>query len=242
MAFSSDQPRVHSLDETQVAGYRRISVAAVFAVILGAASALALAHPLLWTLPAVAVIVALVALRAIHTEGSNLTGHNLAAMGLALGLLFGLWAPSRVLSRQWHLQTQARQFAEEWLELVRAGDLHQAHEFTLRHIERQKPGINLEAFYANSEPAGKQYELFLSTNPMKRMAALKDQATYEFAGFRGIDLEHATEHITLTYRMRYEENGKERSQPIAITLDRDRLERSRDFLWRVRTVSDPTRT
>src|SRR5688500_10904316 len=98
---TSDQPHVSSLDETALASYQGVSIMAVLALLLGVASALALVHPFLWVVPPVAVVLSILAIRAIDAPDSNLTGRRLAIAGLALALLFGLWAPSRVLTRQW---------------------------------------------------------------------------------------------------------------------------------------------
>lgn len=241
MSSASDTPHVSSLDEKPLTAYRGVSVAAVLALALGLACSLALAHPFLWVLPPVTIAIALIALRAIHAEDSTVTGHWLAVIGLLLALIFGLWAPARVISRQAHLYRQGRQFADQWLELVRAGKLYDAHQLTLPHNERQRPGVVLEKVYSDSAEAHRNFDTFVTAKPMKTLAAVKDSATYTFVAGDGVPpREYTTEHVALRYTMRYTENGREREMPLRLVLDRDESERGR-FYWRIRGISDPNR-
>jgi hypothetical protein len=239
----SIETHVSSLDEKPLAGYRGVSLTAVIALVLGIASILALVHPLLWVVPPVAVVVALIAIRAIDAPDSNLTGRNLALVGLAIALVFGLWAPSRAITRQAKLFGQARVFADEWFELVRAGKLHEAHQLTLAPIERQKPGVSLEAAYGASAELEKMNKDFWKDTPlMREISSLKDQARYEYAGGEGISpKEFVTEHIALNYVMHYTEGGNEFSIPIRIALDRSATMENHRYTWRVRGVVDPNR-
>lgn len=241
MSFASSDPHVSSLDEKPLTGYRGISVAAVLTLVLGSASALALVHPLLWVLPPLTVAVAVVALRAIDAEGSMLTGRGLALAGMSLALVFGLWAPARVLSRQWQLYRQARVFADEWFELVRTGKLPEAHQLSLPHADRQLPGTLLSSVYEKSLDAGAKLKSFYEEKPAKTIAALGDRATYRFRAGAGIaPREFITEHIALDYVVTYEEDGREKTLPVRIVLDRDEGDNGR-FRWRVRAINDPNR-
>lgn len=241
MSFASSDPQISSLDEKPLTGYRGISVAAVLTLALGIASSLALVHPFLWVVPLITIVTAVAALRAISIEGSNLTGRGLALAGMSLALLFGLWAPTRVISRQWQLYHQGQVFAEEWLDLVRAGKLQEAHQLALPRAERQPPGTKLETVYEQSEDLKKRFKNFFAEKPVKTMAARGDQATYAYAGGMGVSpREFLTEHIALGYTMRYEDNGQPRTQPLRIVLDRDESDTSR-FYWRVREIADLNR-
>jgi hypothetical protein len=239
----SMEPHVSSLDEKPLAAYRGVSVTAVIALTLGVASVLALVHPLLWAVPPIAIVVAVVAIRTIDAPDSNLTGRNLALTGLAIALVFGLWAPTRILTRQAKLFSQARSFADEWFELVRTGKLHEAHQLSLSPIERQKPGTSIEAAYGASAELKKMNKDFWSSSPVVRqLADLGEQATYEYVGGEGVSpREFVTEHIALNYRVRYNENGQERILPIRIGLDRNSTGEKTRYTWRVRGLADPNR-
>jgi hypothetical protein len=215
---------------------------AIGALLLGLAAPLALVNPLLWCVPAAAVIFSLIALRAINAEGSSLTGRNLALVGLALALVFGLWAPSRHYSRQWRLYSQAHVFADEWLALIHDGKIEQAHQLTLMEVERQRPGTSLAKFYADSQDAKASLAYFRKDKPLKTFIDLGDKATYVFQRGDGIPPpEHARQQVVLAYVARWTEDGALREHPFRIALERQTLLDTNQHLWRVLMVADPHR-
>ncbi len=243
MSSASHEPHVSSLDEKAVTTYRSISVTAVLALLFGCASALALVHPFLWVIPAVAVVTAIFALRAIANEGANLAGRGLAIAGLILALFFGGWAPTRIVTRQWHLYRQARPYADQWLELLRAGKIYEAHQLMQAADERQKPGTSLEVFYKNSADARKQLDGTFELRPALTMRTLAGDATYEYQGGDGVSPEDPgrTELVALRYLMRYREHGLDKETPIRVVLRRSVSHEPGDFYWSIRGVVDPLR-
>lgn len=240
MSFTSESPRAGQADESQLDGYRTISVAAILALVLGVASSLALAYWLLLIVPAMAIVVAIVALRQIQTEGSNLTGRGLALTGLALALIFGIWAPTRLASRDQHLYSQAQGYADEWFDLIHHGKLYDAHQLTLHEAERQPPGTTLENFYEKSSEALQKYDRFYKEGVLKNLLPLGDQVTYEFVGRAGIPpLELTGQVVLLDYRAKWEEQGKPKSKVIRVAMERQNQYETNDYLWRVRDVLAP---
>lgn len=239
MPFTSDEPAVHTLDETQLAGYRGVSVLALVALVFAGASALALAHPLLWVVPPVAAVLAILALRQINAEGSNVTGRGIALLALFLALVFGVWAPSRLLSRQWTLYAQARVFADQWLALFKEGKREELHQLTLREVERQDPGADLKKFYAESLVGGDALRRMFNTRPPKTLIELGDRATYEYVGGEFVPPpENHRQSVWLAYRVKYEEQGQTRVLPLWIELQRERVANTNDYLWHVQSLTD----
>lgn len=243
MSSASHEPHVSSLDEKAVTTYRSISITAVLALLFGCASALALVHPFLWVIPAVAVVTAVLALRAIAQEGANLAGRGLAMAGLIVALFFGGWAPTRIVTRQWHLYRQARPYADQWLELLRAGKVYEAHQLMQSVGERQKPGASLEVYYANSAAARKQLDGAFEVRPALTMRNLAGDATYEYLGGDGVSTEDGgyVEYVSLRYLMRYQEHGLAKETPVRIVLKRGDSEEPGVFYWSIRGVVDPHR-
>ncbi|HTN75155.1 MAG TPA: DUF4190 domain-containing protein [Pirellulaceae bacterium] len=242
MAFTSEELHVGTVDEQQLAAYRRVSVAAVIALVLGVASSLALTYWLLWVLPMIAVVVAIVALRAIDTPGSNLTGRGFAVIGLVLALIFGLWAPTRAYTRQQHIYSQARPFADEWLELIRTGQLREAHQLTLRQAERQLTGVDLAEFYAKSSEAKGEYDRFATERFLKKLAEQGDRVTYTYVG--GAELPPADmtgQTVMLGYRASWDDNGTPREVPLRVVLHRQQQADPSTYLWRIQGLVDPRR-
>ncbi len=119
-ASQPDDPLLDApADEIQ---YRSLSALAVVALLLGILSLLALLSPILWIIPACAVAVGALALRAIYQD-SQKTGERLAKIGMLLAVTVGLWAASYHFAREWYLFHTAKKFADQWLEVVQGGDL-----------------------------------------------------------------------------------------------------------------------
>jgi hypothetical protein len=76
--------------------YRAICSSAVSCLALGVLSVLALLNWWMLTMPAVAIVLGVLALRQIRRRGNELTGAPLAKIGLALAVLFGASGAARL--------------------------------------------------------------------------------------------------------------------------------------------------
>src|SRR5436853_7787623 len=103
-AFQTD---LSQTDNRIVAGYNVVSGWAVAAVIVGILSATALINPLLWLVPAVGIGIAVIAMWRISRSRGELTGWNMALLGLLLSLMFGAAGPGRTISRRIWLPSSA---------------------------------------------------------------------------------------------------------------------------------------
>src|SRR5213596_2432440 len=89
-----DDPLAHLHKMSTTAGlgsgdYVAVNGAAVFALLLGLASALALLDELLLVIPLTGIIIAMVARRQIRQSNGTQTGRGLVALGVLLMLVFG---------------------------------------------------------------------------------------------------------------------------------------------------------
>lgn len=121
------------------ADYRPLSLTALFAVLLGLASGLALVDPLLAIVPLAAIVLAVVALRRIASASGGLSGRRLAVSGLCLAALFLGWGLAKHFYHQAHVASQAREFADDWLWVLSAGDLPRAFQLHVAREYRQDP-------------------------------------------------------------------------------------------------------
>ncbi len=129
--------------------YRRLSLFAVLALVLGLLSVAALVHPLLWVFPMAAVGFAALALWQFR-QSSELAGKGLAVIGLAIALLFGSCSISWSWARQITLSQQAQAHVEYWFGLLGERRLLQAHQLTKAPYERLTPDQSLEKYYAGA--------------------------------------------------------------------------------------------
>ena len=148
--------------EADLQQYGAISPLAIGALLLGLASILALFSMLLLIVPVVTVLVALLALRQIANSDGAIIGRLPAAIGLLGALLFASIAVSSVISRNRTLEHQAVAFATDWIELVREGELHRAHQLHLPAADRQLPGSSLTLYYQANEQAKEEFDRFFA--------------------------------------------------------------------------------
>jgi hypothetical protein len=150
--------------------YRAISRLAVVALVLGLASALAPVHAVLWVVPAIGTAVAVAALRSISRSSQALVGRQAALAGLALAVFFGVCAPARLISQRIVTAREAREFAEYWLGLVRAGRLLEAHQWTENPLYRAAGDVDLKEFYDADRDAKQRLNELFRAEPLRTLA------------------------------------------------------------------------
>jgi hypothetical protein len=226
-----------------VAQYPSISVPAVLTLLLGVASAGALIGPLWWCVPFAGAALAVWALRSIAGSERVLLGRRAAVIGLVLSLLFVAWGMTRFYSRQHVLRDQARQHAEQWLQLVQQGRLHEAHQLHLAQEERQAPDVDLVKYYRDTREPRRDFRSFFDLPPLREIVDQGTQGQLRFEGDKEILTEAATgtkkDSITLRYTLDYQQDQRPKSLPFLITLTRTRNHGEADARWEVRSVSPP---
>jgi hypothetical protein len=109
---------MESYEAEELGRYTSLSSLAVFALLLGLASPVALFAPLLAIVPAAGILCALFALVRINSSAGGLSGRKLAYWGLALSVVCVVAAPLRLQMRDSLYGQQADEAARHWLELV----------------------------------------------------------------------------------------------------------------------------
>jgi hypothetical protein len=154
----------------QFAEYRVLSGWAVWSLVLGVLSPLALVNAVLWTLPLAGMACAVVALQATGQEG--VSGRRLAWFGLVASIFFFCAATTQFLASDRFRLRKAQHLAELWIDLVQEGRLNEAHQWTLSSELRVERLELLSAFYAeNAEQDQKRKEYF-------RKAGLRELAEW----------------------------------------------------------------
>ena len=110
----------------EVAGYLPVSRLAVAAAGLGAISALALASPVFWVLPLVAIGIAVAALRDVGRPEAPKAGRLAAVAGLALAAGFGAQAVAAKATTRSITAARASAAARLWLDTIHEQRLNDA--------------------------------------------------------------------------------------------------------------------
>jgi hypothetical protein len=233
-----DPAQLSAAEEADLVRYGAISPFALGALALGLLSITVLTSLLAIPVPLVAVILALIALRQIHKSDGAIVGGWVALLGLALALVFASTAIARLASREYLIRGQARQFADQWLELVRLGKLHQAHQLHLLPAERQLPDTKLAAFYNNSEAARGQFTSFYNTKPLRLIVDAPPAAELRFARFGQRYPLPDSEQIELFYDLHTAAAADRSLEAIVVA---ERIAQGRGpGVWRIAAVTDPS--
>ncbi len=235
---SHDAPEYGAEAETEQNDYRPLSSMAVLTCLAGVASFLAILSPVLWVLPAIAVVLGLAALRELHRTPER-TGRRAALAGIALALFFGSWAPVRYLSRQRTIKHYARQFADDWLVLFRHEEFFKAHQLQLYKMQRAGGEVSLKEHYEKNSMAKTELDTFFEADPAKKMRSMGKNATFRFVRTEAIAPEPTRDSVTLRYVMTYREKGKTHEMPLFIVLLRalDLVNGGHD--WQIERVASP---
>ncbi|HUE69551.1 MAG TPA: hypothetical protein VMP01_01575 [Pirellulaceae bacterium] len=143
------------------ADYRPLSLSALVSLLLGLASAVVLINPVFAMVPLAAIVLAVIALRGIATASGGLSGRRLAVAGLCLAALFLGWGLAKHFHHQAHLSVRAREFADDWLRVLSAGDLPRAFQLHVRRESRQDPhSIRPRMTMTQGEPDFEMTEFF----------------------------------------------------------------------------------
>ena len=116
-------------EQSEPEEYRPVSMLAVFALVAGCGSALALATQVLWGLPLVAAGLAVAGIRETAAGPARKAGRGLALLGLALAVGFGFQAVTTAAVGSWVNQRRAIETVMRWQQTIAAGDWLAAQEF-----------------------------------------------------------------------------------------------------------------
>ena len=124
------------MDESTHVEYRRVSVLAILALLLGITSSGALIGKVLLALPVIGLGVSLLAISKIHASEGLYSGRALAQWGIFFSVLFGVAAVVRPPLFQEVVGRQSKTFAQSWLQLLVQGESKQA----LKHVGMKTKG------------------------------------------------------------------------------------------------------
>lgn len=264
IATDPRQAEFSSNEIDTVEAYRPVNRLAIASLIIGLASAAALLNPLLWGLPVLAAVLALVALLQIGRSHGEQRGAILAKVGFGAAMLFASWSLSWYMTDYYVLTSQARVYGDEWINLVREGRIYEAHQLALPGSQRAKNETSITELYetvlrerhddpdkANTppKPASREEEAmrrelpmafreFVGGDPMKQLVAIGKNWQFRFERVVSLsksDLRNSV--INLEYEINYTED--ERPAKLHIVLRMQRTLAADEAQWNVATVSRP---
>jgi hypothetical protein len=263
IATDSRQAEFSSNEIDTLEAYHPVNRVAIASLVTGLASAAALLNPLLWGLPAVAVVLALFALFQIRKSNGEQRGAVLAKVGFGVAMFFASWSLSWYMTDYYVLTKQARVYGDEWINLLREGKIYEAHQLALPGSQRAKNGTSLNELYdsvlhenhdhdkaekqpkppAREEEAMRRelpmaFREFVGGDPMKQLVAIGQSWQFTFARVVSVSRsDRLNSVVNLEYEISYTEN--ERPAKLHIVLRMQRTLAAQEAQWHVSTVSRP---
>ena len=159
-----------SFRDSEEDDYRSIDSMAVIALLGGILSSLACLFSPIFLLPGIlGVIFGASALLRIKRSGGILSGEWLATLGIGLSILFGTFYLVHIMSRDARMKRSGREFAEQWLDMLKTGRHNEAHQLTIGFFNRVLPGTDLEKHYSPNRS-------MMPNGPQEIMEASQDLA------------------------------------------------------------------
>ena len=216
MNYSTSQSSAVSDELPISAEYRPLCLSALGALLLGLASVLTLATPVLAIVPLLAVVMAVVALRQISAASQALSGRRLALAGLCLAALFFGWGLASHLHHQARVRDGAREFADDWLRILSTGDLARAYQLHSSRESRQDPHAIKPRMTMNPGERDTDIEDFFHDLPLDEFLAAGPEVKFRFEEFVRQSRDSAADRVVLKYTF----DGKSGPIPIWITVRR----------------------
>lgn len=167
--------------------YKSLSLWAVFALILGLLSLLVFVSPMLMIFPLATLGAASLALLKISNSEENLTGKNLARVGLALAVVATTAAYAKTRTAQYLYDGQIESVVRPWLEAAAASDFKQLRKpltlATLAKLESEGEKEELIPAFAkdNLEIALEEDEVFKAIQKLTTPERFPEVVEYDFA-------------------------------------------------------------
>lgn len=223
--------------------YPAVSRLAVVALLLAISAAGALAN-LLFVCSAVAgAALAVIALWSIARADRPLLGRRVAILALLLSLLFGAWGLTWRTVRQQVVGNEARQVADQWLQLVREGRLAEAHQLHLSRSARQAPGLDLADFYKNTREARQDMDTFFSAPPLSQIVEAGPRGQLRFLQCDSLQDESyagsRTDVACLRYALDYQRDGQPKTVTFIVYIARTSETDKPEANWDVRSAQFP---
>lgn len=215
--------------------YRVISYPALATLLVGLFSPLALLTPTLWIIPVLTVVLGAISLRGLAAHPGAI-GRRAALVGMVVAILCGTYAWTARTARDAWLGRTAREYADQWVELLHQQRLYEAHQLHGRKVDRAAPGLDLEDFYRHQSGARFDYDQFFKSEPVVTMIRAAAEGGVTFDRVERCERKPLEDDVILRYLVRYEQYNRPQKMAVHILLRRVRNAKNADCDWYVAMV------
>jgi hypothetical protein len=175
-------PEMSAVDADEISEYRAPSILAFLSLLFGLASPSVFVGPLLYAIPVISIMLALLALRQIALSEGSMTGRSAAILGIVLSTIFLFASGSNAYVTSYLLRLQARSFAEQWFAHLQAGATNEAIKLT-----RIQPVLTPDGDSAGERESlvteeQRRLDRFVENPVVQKLVSLGSKAKATFAG------------------------------------------------------------
>lgn len=197
------QLKTGTLPDERLSSYRPLSGMAVACLILGIASVVALAAPILWIVPVAAISMGLLAVRRLRRMGGELSGAALVVAGMGLGVVFGLGGLGAHYIPRWVDMNESRQVATQWLNHLREGDALNAYLLTFPVSGRPPDMATAQLALATDRKSGRKFDKFREKPFVELLTSLGTRASIDFYDMEVFGKIEGRRGAVYVYRVEY---------------------------------------
>ena len=220
--FHTMQPEQPLGDDIPAAlEYRPISLLAVFTLVLGVASSLSLAGPILLAVPALTVLLGALAWRSIAQSGGTLVGQKAILWGLALAVFFAAMSVGRSTTRRALAIRDSREIAETFIWLLQNNQPEKAHQLQLLESFRQPAGTPLQYHYRTTSNDYEALRIFVDAPLIHALLTLGKKAQVRYYATEDLSESAGRMYIVQLFTVTFEQQGKRQTFFARITTRRD---------------------
>ena len=217
----SNQPKISDRRDAEMAQYRSLCATAVLGLILGLLSPLAIVSKPLLVVPLAGVAVSGLALWRIARNVSELTGRKAALVGLILSCFFAASVGSQRLYYNRLICREAEQFASIWFGLLADNRPYDACQLFLERDDRRQSRKSLGDFYRNRPKLQEEIDSkYLGLPPVKLLLELGPKGKIQDVQTVGLQQKPQSNHVQQVHSVSYDEDGKNKSVPIELNMER----------------------
>lgn len=233
-----EQKIVSDAQEASLANYHALNPLPYVALGLGLLSATALISPLFGIFGILALICGTAA--ALQEDEWTTTAAKVAnGFAIALALFFLALIGARQVSRTWTVKSEAEEFINGWFELLRKGEIEQAHQLSMQPQDRQIPEVDLMKYYKESEEARRGRDHFYVAPPLNKLVKDIKQGTirldFEIAHERNLE----GEYIDRQYSLVVDRGGIKETVPFRVVVRRTVHPKLKVGRWQIYSVTEP---
>ncbi|NUQ62885.1 MAG: hypothetical protein HUU20_10370 [Pirellulales bacterium] len=230
-AHLSEQP------EEEIQPYRPVSGLAVAALVLGLLSLAAWIEPFLAVVSAIGILVGFGALRQIAGNASEMIGRKAALAGLCLSFFSLIGATAAWYTYRVMVRHEAKQFAQQWFDLVFSKQTHKAFDMTSDATSPPPAPPMVEGApplpAARSQPPG--HEVYAGRDDVRALAAVGNRAQARYYQTEVQRRKDGGDELQQVYAVTYDNDGTKTTFFVRLKLERLIDEKKRSAYWQLKS-------